>query len=276
MSSNGSSSVTRRSWLKKFGIASAGIAALPKVSAEENVVRKFRKGLRHRQYYDWSLERWLEYVENLGINYGNDQMNRSSTQVIAGFEPSDLTLTMTYYMLSAHPPYPGYDQIELHWKFDDSGVDDQYTGEPKDLAKIGYKPGEFSKPNQLDGESWYEYGPDTSSAGIDSVSDGGIIGEWNGLYLDTSGLPWTDGEIGGDAGLEDYMSVYVNPADGKSYEDLTIHFGYSMLYDSAKFAGPSFTSDGVIGYGIKNDEDSWTVNPSFEAADIVDGKEYTP
>lgn len=271
-------SVNRRSLMKTIGAATVGLSGIPTASAKRNVVKQFKKALEKRRKHDWDLDKWYRYVDKLGVQYGNSQADVPdvSQDIISGFEPADLTLTMTYYLLSAHYPYPDYDQIELHWQFDNSGADDAYTGKPKDLAKIGFSPDSFSKPEELDGDSWYEFGPSTSSPGINAVSDGGIVGEWNGYYYDASGVPITDGETGGDMGLEDHISVYVDPSNSQAYDQLTIYFAYSMLYDSARFDGVGFSTDGVIGYQISDEQDSWTVNPAYEAADLYDGKEYTP
>ncbi|MEF8825770.1 MAG: hypothetical protein V5A27_05440 [Halapricum sp.] len=264
-----------------MGVATAGLACVPTATAEENIVEKFSEGLQQRRYHDWSIDRWLKYVEDIGVKYGNNRIepgNEISTRIISGFEKSDLTLTMTYYELTYHDVPQGpvdYDRVELHWEFD-SGLDDSNTGKPDDLAKIGFSPDDFDKPQELDGDEWYNFGPDTTSAGIDAVSDGGIVGEWNGYYVDPGLFPITDGETGGDAGLEDYMSVYLTPYDKKSYDDLTIHFAYSNVFDTAEFDAIGFSSDGVIGYTISDEEDSWTVNLSYEAADIMNGKVYNP
>lgn len=299
MSGKDRTSLKRRRYLKTLGAMAVGTTAVPTTTSAkqsdskttQKIRKRFEKGLKKRKKKNWSSERWFEYVEKQGIRFGNKQIEREvprlgpdreeqdgvSTQVISPMEPADLTLTFTHYILGppASPNIPGYDAIEMSWEFDNSGVDDNNTGKPKDIVKIGIDPDHYTKPTELDGSDWYDFGNTTELAGPDAVGDGGLVGKYDGYYFKFQNPLFGDGESGGDLDYSDYMTLYVDPNLSLSSAERRIHFSYSMLYDSATYGGTSVGSDGVMSVGITNEEDSWTVAASYEEEDIRGGKEYS-
>ncbi|WP_152418117.1 MULTISPECIES: hypothetical protein [unclassified Haloferax] len=262
--------------------AAAGVGLVPTISSgKEDSVVKFDKAMKNRDKKDWSLDKWFKYIDDKDIEYGNEQKTTKvdlktgsstdgpSTQIISGFEEKDLTLTMTYYSLGS------YDAVELHWSFDNSGIDDAYTGKPKDIAKIGYNPDHYSKPPERDGESWYSFGSDMVELGKKQTPEGGAIARYNGLYFKGQNPLIGDGEVGGDLDLQDYMTLYIDPDTSVPLNEREIYFSYSMLYDSASLGDTNISDDG-ISFGITNEEDSWTVSPAYEQEDLRNGKQYTP
>lgn len=285
MSDDPTPTTNRRTVLKSVP-AVAGLGAVPAAAARDSgpTFEDYLEALQRRREEDWSLAHWYDRLEELDVDYGNsredladsDGIDGPTKQDIALFEPADLTLTMTY------ENFPGdyeasVDAIELKWEFD-TGIDDTYTGEPKDGVKIGYEDKYYDKPASLDGSDGYEFGSDSvlGLAGNDAYSERGLAAEYEGLYIDIQNPLIGDGETGGDLDRKDWMKVFVEPNFDYSAGDRTIYFGYTMTYDNAELTGTTISSDGVIGFDVANESASWSEVVAYEESDITDGVDYSP
>lgn len=269
-------SVGRRSYLKSLSTV-AGLGALPVVNADSPTFADYRKALQRRKEENWELDRWYDLLEELGIRYGNNQETGDSgpsTQDISLFEKNDLTLTMTYEDFPDGDYEPAVDAVELKWEFS-TGVDDTYTGEPKDAVKIGFQKDHFEKPSSLDGDDMYEFGSDmVGLAGNNGLTSRGLAAEYKGLFIDLQNPLIGDGRTGGDVDRQDWMKIFVDPSSDA--DQRTLYFGYTMTYDNAEINGVGIGTDGVIGFDIKNESDSWTAITAYEDKDLKNGTEYSP
>lgn len=284
----GDNNPSRRQVLQRAGGIAGGLSLFPTVTSARGNNRsrevRFRNALKKARKNTWSREQWFKYIEKTDIEYGNiedtvevqllpkNNDDGPSTNVIAPFEPADLTLTMSYYSVSSN-----YDAVQFHWQFE-RGIDDTYTGEPKDLVKIGHASNHYYKPDSLDGDEAYSYDSYVESAPGGGLTSGGLAAQYNGCHYVIQNPLIGEGYEAGDCSLPRaaWMVEYVDPNSLVSPSNRELFFSYSMLYDNAQLDSVSFASDGVVGFSISSEQDSWTVSVGYEQEDIRGGKQYNP
>lgn len=255
-------SIDRRTFLRSTGLATAGLAAIPAVSARKtrSSVEAYLDLSERRKRANWDVHQWRHQLSVRGFDF---KYADKTVQVPSGevgtekLDKHETTFHITY--TSGSPSW-----INFEWSLND-GYDDMGAS-PRDYAAIGYDSSHYSRN--------YGYGPNYGKNVSplvdrnDDSADTGVVVEYNedhhamnttgrfGSWFEMAVEPTSWTSASQRVAKVDYWHTY-DSTSGSAVSDITIQSDGDILVDLSR--GNHWQREGSATESQMDDSDGYTV-----------------